>query len=102
MCYDTGFWMPRGYVWIVHQQAVHVTQAAARGNLRCRVLLGVPTYGKGFFSHNPHAENICMALKGVREGLTDPRAARSVFAGIAPFADSPPSRTIGEPTRHTG
>lgn len=87
MCYDTGFWMPRSYVWIVHQQAVHATQAVARGNPRCRVLLGVPTYGKGFFSHNPHAENIRMALKGVREGLADPRADRSVFAGIAPFAD---------------
>jgi hypothetical protein len=28
-----------------------------------------------------------MALKGVREGMADPRAETSVFAGVAPFAD---------------
>ncbi|SRR5579884_503049 len=55
MCYDSGFYLPRSYVWLVRQQAIHVTQAVARSNLRCRVLLGIPTYERGFFSHNPHA-----------------------------------------------
>jgi hypothetical protein len=87
MSYDSGIYLPRGYVWLVHQQVTHVTQAVARGNPRCRVLLGLPTYGKGGLSHHPWAENLHMALKGVREGLADPRAERSVFAGVALFAD---------------
>ena len=87
MCYDSGYLTPRAYVWLVRQQAIHVTHAARQGNPQCRVLLGVPTYGAGFFSHNPHAENLTMALRGVREGLADPGADLSVFAGIAPFAD---------------
>jgi spore germination protein YaaH len=87
MCYDSGYLTPRSYVWLVRQQAIHVTHAAGQGNPQCRVLLGVPTYGAGFFSHNPRAENLTMALRGVREGLADPGADLSVFAGIAPFAD---------------
>jgi hypothetical protein len=87
MCYDTGIYLPRSYVWLVHEQAVHVTRAAARGNPRCRVLLGLPTYGPGGLAHHPYAENLRLALKGVREGLADPRANLSAFAGVAPFAD---------------
>ncbi|MCW3052204.1 MAG: hypothetical protein JWN14_1374, partial [Chthonomonadales bacterium] len=87
MCYDSGYLTPRSYVWLVRQQAIHVTHAAGQGNPKCRVLLGVPTYGKGFFSHNTHAETLTMALRGVREGLADPGADISVFAGIAPFAE---------------
>jgi hypothetical protein len=87
MCYDSGLYLPRAYVWLVHQQAVHVTRAVARGNPRCRVLLGVPTYARGGPSHHAWAENLRMALKGAREGMADPRARPSVFAGVAPFAD---------------
>ena len=50
-------------------------------------MLGVPTYGDGLRSHNPRAENLKNALRGVREGLADPSAARENFAGVAPFAD---------------
>ena len=87
MCYDSGFYTPRAYVWLVRQQAIHVTHAVAQGNPKCRVLLGVPTYGGGLSFHNPRAENLTMALRGVREGLADPGANVSVFAGVAPFAD---------------
>jgi hypothetical protein len=87
MCYDSGFYLPRSYVWLVGQQAVHVTRAVEKGNPGCRVLLGIPTYGPGFLSHNPRAENISNALRGVREGLRNREAKRSVFAGVAPFAD---------------
>jgi hypothetical protein len=87
MCYDTGIYLPRGYVWLVHQQAVHVTRAVAQGNPHCRVLLGLPTYAKSGLSHHAYAENLRLALKGVREGLADPRANSSAFAGVAPFAD---------------
>ena len=87
MCYDSGVYLPRGYVWLVHQQAVHATRSAGRGNPRCRVLLGLPTYARGGASHHAWSENIRLALKGVREGLADPHAQPSVFAGVALFAD---------------
>ncbi len=87
MCYDSGCYLPRSYVWLVHQQVVHVTRAVARRNVHCRVLFGVPTYGPGGLSHHAPAENIGMALLGVREGMTDPKASPSVVAGVAPFAD---------------
>ena len=66
MAYDTGLYLPRAYVWLVRQQVIHATQAAARGNPPCRVLIGVPTYARGGLSHHPYAENIRLALKGVR------------------------------------
>jgi hypothetical protein len=87
MCYDSGLYLPRAYVWLVHQQAVHATRAVAGSNPRCRVLLGLPTYARGGLSHHPWAENLRLALKGAREGLADSAARPSVFAGIAPFAD---------------
>lgn len=87
MCYDSAMYLPRAYVWLVRQQAIHVTRAVARGNPRCRLLLGVPTYARGGASHQAWAENIRMALKGVCEGLADARAETAVFAGVAPFAD---------------
>jgi hypothetical protein len=87
MCYDTGMVLPRAYAWMMRQQAIHVTRAIARGNPRCRVLFGVPTYGKGPPSHVAWSENIRMALKGVREGLASPDAVPGALAGVAPFAD---------------
>jgi hypothetical protein len=87
MGYDSGAWLPRGYVALLRQQVVCVTQDAAQGNPRCRVLIGVPTYGDGTASHNPQAENLPMALLGVRQGLADPQTRQATFAGVALFAD---------------
>jgi hypothetical protein len=87
MCYDSGVYWPRLYVWLVRQQAIRVTRAAAKGNPQCSVVLGIPTYEKGGFSHHAYAENIRMALKGVREGLANPNAKVSAFQGVAIFAD---------------
>ncbi len=87
MCYDSGLYSPRGYVWLVHQQVVHVTSAVASSHSQCRVLFGVPTYAVGGLSHHVPAENIRMALIGVRQGLGDPKAVPHVVAGVAPFAD---------------
>ena len=87
MCYDSGVYSPRGYVWLVHQQVVHVSAAVASGNPKCRVLFGVPTYAVGGLSHHAPAENIRMGLLGVREGLSDPKAVPNAVAGVAPFAD---------------
>jgi hypothetical protein len=51
------------------------------------MLVGVPTYARGGASHHAHAENLGMALLGVREGLADRRSKPETFSGIAPFAD---------------
>ena len=75
MCYDTGFYTPRSYAWLVRGQADRLPKAAAPA----QVILGLPTYGPGFRSHNPRAENLRIALKAVRDG--------SSVAGIALFAD---------------
>ena len=87
MGYDTGFVTPRAYVWLVGQNVARFTRAVRAGNPNGKVMLGVPTYGPGFRSHNPRAENLENALRGVREGLIDPSAVRENFAGVAPFAD---------------
>jgi hypothetical protein len=87
MAYDSALYWPRHYVWLVRQQVIHVTSAAARANPRCRVLIGIPTYEDGGPSHHLHAENIRMALKGVREGVVTPKANQAAFAGVAIFAD---------------
>jgi hypothetical protein len=91
MGYDSGMYLPRGYVWLLRQQVVHVTRALAAANRRtggdCRMLVGVPTYARGGASHHAHAENLGMALLGVREGLADRRSKPETFNGIAPFAD---------------
>ena len=87
MAYDSGIYLPRGYVWLMRRQVLHVTRAAAYGNPHCRVIIGVPTYAAGGPAHHAHAENLRMALKGIREALADSHTVRPAFAGIAPFAD---------------
>ncbi|MCA9802247.1 MAG: hypothetical protein KC777_09685 [Cyanobacteria bacterium HKST-UBA02] len=87
MCYDSFYYFPRAYTWLVSQQAVHVTAAVARSASDCRVILGIPVYDGGTAGHISHSENIRTALVGVREGLAEPGAVESVFDGIAPFAD---------------
>lgn len=87
MCYDSAIYLPRAYVWLVREQAARVTRAVAQGDPDCRVLLGVPTYGKSRASHHTRAENVRMALKGVREGLGSTRAVPASFAGVSIFAD---------------
>lgn len=87
MCYDTAMPMPRCYTGLMRGQAVHVTRAVARGNSRCRVLIGVPSYDDRTWSHYPSVENLPLALKGVRQGLADRRAVPQTCEGVAIFAD---------------
>jgi hypothetical protein len=89
MNYDTAMVLPRWYVACTREQTAQVTRAVQRGNPDCRVFIGVPTYGQGAGSpsHIAHAENLRMALIGVRDGLTDRRAEHGTFAGVALFAD---------------
>ncbi len=84
MAYDSAAYSPRIYVWWVSEQVVQVTRAAA--GTGCRVVLGVPTYGDGTPSHNPRAENLRLALMGVRGGLAG-GADLSAWQGVGVFAD---------------
>ncbi len=86
MCYDSGVVYPRAYVSLVRAQARHVTRAAG-ADPQCQVLLGLPTYGRGGPSHHARAENLLLALKGVREGLSSPEAVPDSFSGVSLFAD---------------
>jgi len=83
MAYDSGLYFPRHYVWLMRQQAIRVPRAARKGNSKCRVLLGVPTYEDGGLSHHVHAENLRMALKAARGGSTP----FTGLSGLAVFAD---------------
>ncbi len=87
MCYDSGFYTPRAYSWLVRQQAIKVTAAIGKSGSPCKAVFGVPAYADGLRSHNPRAENLYFALRAVREGLDDPAADRANFAGVAIFAD---------------
>ncbi|RYG95137.1 MAG: hypothetical protein EON58_14805 [Alphaproteobacteria bacterium] len=88
MGYDSGFYLPRAYAGLMAEQVRRVCRATVQGNSKCRVLIGVPTYSRGGASHHAPAENLRIALRGVREGYGSLSAEeRAVFAGIALFAD---------------
>ncbi len=84
MAYDSGFYFPRHYSWLVRQQCVRIPRATQ--GTKCRVLIAVPAYKDGGLSHHLHAENLRVALRAVREGLDgNPNAVRC--DGVALFAD---------------
>ncbi len=88
MGYDSGIYLPRAYVWLMQTQTTQATRAALATNPDCRVLIGVPTYGRGGPSHHLRAENIENALRGVRLGYSLlNEQERRTFAGVVPFAD---------------
>lgn len=78
MAYDTGMYLPRMYAGHVRGN-IEKFGRAANGK---SVIIGVPTYGPGFLSHNPRAENLKVALKAVRSVEWPDNV-----EGIAPFAD---------------
>lgn len=87
MCYDSYLYLPRAYVWLVSQQALHVTTDCAKANPACKVVLGLPTYDNQTLSHHPYCESLKNALRGVQQGLADKKATPEAFEGIAMFAD---------------
>lgn len=86
MAYDSAAYLPRVYVGWITEQTTRITRSVAAANSQCRVILGVPTYGDGTLSHNPHAENLRMALLGVRNGLAKGADLR-VWQGVGLFAE---------------
>lgn len=78
MTYDTGMYLPRMFAGHVRGN-VQTFAKAANGK---SVIIGVPTYGPGFLSHNPRAESLKVALMALRTVELP-----SNVEGIAPFAD---------------
>ena len=85
MCYDSGFYFPRDYCWLVERQLRVIPQALAKENPKCELVLGLATYEEGPFSHNSRAENLTVGLYGVRKSLT--AAGADSMVGVAIFAD---------------
>ncbi len=81
MGYDSGLYFPRAYAALLKRQIKRIPKAVHESNPECKVLLGVPTYEDGPPSHNPHAENLKIALKAARETKS------SQLNGVALFAD---------------
>ncbi len=91
MGYDSWFYFPRAYEWLMAQQVIHVTKAVKLANPQghCKVLIGVPVYDtdKGTPAHMTYCENILIAIRGLKVGLSSPESDLAVFEGIAPFAE---------------
>ncbi len=89
MCYDSFFYQPRSYVWIVEQQCQHFLDGAQSSGTNCKIMLGLPTYDTfdGTAGHIDLSENLRLGLKGVRQGLMSCQDKISWFDGVAIFAD---------------
>lgn len=88
MAYDTGIFgiLPRTYVWTVRQNTLRTSLAIAHGGTPCKLIVGIPTYDEAP-GHHAHAENIKLALIGVKQALADPVTNRTAVAGVAPYAE---------------
>jgi spore germination protein YaaH len=87
MCYDTYATFPRTYVWLTSAETARILDDTAHANPSCKVLIGIPTYSSRTLKHNPRAENITLALRGVRAGVQKSGIAGASFAGVAVFVD---------------
>jgi len=87
MGYDSCMVTPRTYVALMRSETIWVTGDVDRANPKCRVLIGIPSYGDRTAAHNPYAENLRFALIGVRDGAASHKARPQVLDGVAVFAD---------------
>lgn len=69
MGYDSYFYMPSMYTWLMSQQVTHVGNAVKSGSDKCRVLIGVPTYEDATAAHKYYVESFTNALRGIAAGL---------------------------------
>jgi len=83
MTYDTGMRHPR--LFAMHAQNQLRELANALDGLSCTFLIGLPTYGSGFLSHDPRSERLDVGIHAVRGALES--RVPAAFEGIALFAD---------------
>lgn len=82
MGYDTG--LPVGRLYEALMAKWTAALADRLGGLRCRWRMGVPTYEDDEAWHDPRAETLRRALRGVRRGLPAPPPIE--FRGVALYA----------------
>lgn len=87
MGYDSFFYLPRAYAWLMEMQVVKVCRAVSTSGSDCKVMIGIPVYDGGTAGHITHTENVVTAIYGVRKGLGKAGASTRAFQGIAPFAE---------------
>ncbi|MBY0358853.1 MAG: hypothetical protein K2W82_12685 [Candidatus Obscuribacterales bacterium] len=85
MGYDSGFYTPRAYEWLMSQQLPALTKIVEQSNPKCRLMLGVPAYDRDVL--HDHSETLKTALRGVRIGVENMGRNQDCFEGIALFAD---------------
>lgn len=74
--------LPRGYVWLVKQQAILVPRAVAAGSSHSQVLIGMPRITQDKRSSTERRREVALALIGVREGLDSPESNADPFVGV--------------------
>lgn len=82
MGYDTGLPVGRLYEALVARWTAQLAEALDAGP--CRWSMGVPAYEDLAAWHDPEAEALIRALRGVRRGLPDPAPAN--FSGVSLYA----------------
>ena len=87
MGYDSFFYLPRAYAWLMEMQVVEVCRAVSVSDGNCKVVIGIPVYDGGTAGHITHTENIVTALYGVKKGLARAGADSKTFQGVSPFAE---------------
>lgn len=85
MDYDTFFYHPRSYTWLLKENVAHISKDMAGSGTK--VVFGIPVYDDGTPGHITAAENVLTSLAGLREGLNDSRTDKSSIEGLAPFAE---------------
>lgn len=87
MCYDSFFYYPRAYAWLLNQQCKHLIPDANVANSNCEVMLGVPSYEKGTAGHLTLTENLRVALPAISKSISSAKPSTKSFAGVAIFAE---------------
>lgn len=87
MAYDTGMWLPRLYVSKMESLIALYANAIALSKSNCRLLVGVPAYEDVTLGHHAHAENIELALVGVKNAMQNKAIKAEVIEGVAPYAE---------------
>jgi hypothetical protein len=83
MGYDTAMPTKRMYERFLGSQVAQCCKALE--GTRCRLMVGVPTYGDRTRSHDPAVENLSVALRGVARGLQKTTVV-APFQGVAVYA----------------
>ncbi|MBS1955334.1 MAG: hypothetical protein JST89_14210 [Cyanobacteria bacterium SZAS-4] len=87
MAYDTVCFLPRWYAGYMKDLVIRYANAIADHGAQCKLMIGVPTYEDVTALHHKQAENLKVALVGVKDALADPTCKRQAVLGIAPYAE---------------